>query len=281
VNDGPPATDAGLAASDRRSDERQPAPVTVTGVSKDFLGSGGSVLRVLEDIDLRVEAGEFVAVVGPSGAGKTTLLNLLAGLESATTGAVTVLGGPPRPGKPEVGYLLARDALLPWRRVLANAELAMEMAKVPKAERHSRARALLAQVGLEEFEDAYPAQLSQGMRQRVAIARTLSVNPRVLLLDEPFSALDVQTKLLLQETFSTLWQQVGSTVILITHDLQEAIALADRVILFTARPGRVKAEYRVDLGRPRSILDLQGDVRFHRLYERVWAQLRDEIAGPA
>jgi len=251
--------------------------VGVRDVSHAFPLPGGGVKSVLEHIELSVAQGEFVAIVGPSGCGKTTLMNLAAGLEPVQTGSVEVLGCSPRSGRRDVGYLFARDALLPWRSVLGNAELALELAGVEKAERQERARALLAQVGLEGVAKAFPAELSQGMRQRVAIARTLAATPSLLMLDEPFSALDAQTKLLLQDAFSQLWQGLGSTVILITHDLAEAVALADRVVLMTAGPGRIKRVFRVDLARPRSIVDLQGDPGFHHIYEQLWSELREEV----
>ena len=253
--------------------------MTVEGVSHCFATPGEGELQVLDNITLSIGQGEFVGVVGPSGCGKTTLMNVVAGLDVPTHGSVSVLEARPRAGNRDVGYLFARDALLPWRTVAANAELAMEMGGVAKAERRAHAAEMLARVGLDGFARAYPAQLSQGMRQRVAIARTISTSPKVLLLDEPFSALDAQTKLLLQDMFSSLWRTIGSTVILITHDLHEAIALADRVVLLTARPGRIKSVFTVDLPRPRSIVALQGDDGFHRLYERIWAELREEVVS--
>ena len=242
------------------------------------LADGGTV-SVLQDITLAVRRGEFIAIVGPSGCGKTTLLNLISGLEQVQSGTLSVGGHPPRMGDRDVGYLFARDALLPWRTVSANAELAMEIGGVPRAERAERATKMLSAVGLAAFTDSFPAQLSQGMRQRCAIARTLAATPQLLLLDEPFSALDAQTKLLLQDTFCTLWGELESTVVLITHDLAEAIALADRVVLMTARPGRIKRIFSVDLPRPRSVLSLQSDDRFHRIYEELWADLREEVTA--
>lgn len=246
-------------------------------MSHAFPTADGQATRVLESIDIDVADGEFVAIVGPSGCGKTTLLNLVAGLEPVQHGTVLVRGHTPRCGDRDVGYLFARDALLPWRSVLGNAELALEIAGVAKAERTSRARQLLADVGLAAVADAYPAQLSQGMRQRVAIARTLAAAPSLLMLDEPFSALDAQTKLLLQDAFSTLWQRLRSTVVLITHDLSEAVALADRVVLMTAAPGRVKRVFPIDLGRPRSVVGLQGDPEYHRIYQELWGELCEEV----
>ncbi|MGC8511961.1 MAG: ABC transporter ATP-binding protein [Acidimicrobiales bacterium] len=251
--------------------------VRIAGVSHSFAAPDGARRQVLDSIDLEIRRGEFVAIVGPSGCGKTTLLNLVAGLVRAEVGIVQVHGGRPKVGDPEVGYLFARDALLPWRTVLGNAELALEIAGVAKTERRRRAEELLASVGLADSANAYPAQLSQGMRQRVAIARTLATRPDLLMLDEPFSALDAQTKLLLQDTFSHLWAGLGATVVLITHDLSEAISLADRVVLMTARPGRIKRVFEVDLPRPRSVVTLQSEEAYHRMYQQLWSELSEEV----
>jgi NitT/TauT family transport system ATP-binding protein len=239
-------------------------------------GSAGPVIA-LREVSLQVHPGEFVAIVGPSGCGKTTLLNILAGLERPTSGEVSVAGRPPRAGAPEVGYLFARDSLLPWRTALGNAELAMEMRGVSPAERRERAHRLLADVGLDAFANAYRAQLSQGMRQRVALARALAAEPQILLMDEPFSALDAQTRILVQDLFLSLWSRLHTSVVLITHDLAEAIALADRVVLFTRAPGRIKGTFPVDLPRPRSIQSLQADPAYHHIYESIWRDLQEEV----
>jgi NitT/TauT family transport system ATP-binding protein len=252
-------------------------PIQIHEVEHEFLSPDGTAVRALEPTNLEVAEGEFVAIVGPSGCGKTTLLNIIAGLVEQSYGDVSVNGEPPRAGNRNVGYLFARDSLLPWRSVVGNVELNMEVFGVPKAERRERALDMLQKVGLSSFASSYPAQLSQGMRQRVAIARTLAPLPSIVLLDEPFSALDAQTKLQLQETFSELWQHMSATVILITHDLYEAVALADRVVIFTSRPGRVKKVLDVDLARPRSVYHLQGEDRYHHLYEEAWDSLRDEV----
>ena len=253
--------------------------VDIRGVEQWFDGQDGKMVRALEPTDLHVDPGEFLAIVGPSGCGKTTLLNIIAGLVPQSSGTVQVDGKPPRAGNRQVGYLFARDSLMPWRTVQANVELNMEVFGYDKAKRRERAVEMLAKVGLSAFASSYPAQLSQGMRQRVAIARTLASMPSIVLLDEPFSALDAQTKLLLQETFSELWQNMEATVILITHDLHEAVALADRVVIFTSRPGRVKKVIDVDLSRPRSVVDLQAEPRYHELYEQAWESLRDEVTA--
>jgi NitT/TauT family transport system ATP-binding protein len=232
----------------------------------------------LDDITLTVEDGEFVALVGPSGCGKTTLLNLIAGLErQQTPGSVEIGGHPPAAGDPATGYMLSRDCLLPSRRALANAAIGLEVRHVPKKERERAAREALAAVGLAGFETAYPAQLSQGMRQRVALARVFAVKPETLLLDEPFSALDPQTRISVQDAFLGLWQERRTSVVLVTHDLSEAITLADRVLVMSRGPGRLKADHRIDLPRPRSAADLRATPAFHALYERIWLDLKDEV----
>ncbi|HEY6492693.1 MAG TPA: ABC transporter ATP-binding protein [Trebonia sp.] len=253
--------------------------IEVQGLSHTFAGARGR-FTALQGIDLTVEAGSFIALVGPSGSGKTTLLNVIAGLEPHRgRGTVTVEGQPPRIDAAHISYMLSRDCLLPWRRALANAALGLEVQGRPRREREKLATEALAAVGLGDFGHAYPAELSQGMRQRVALARVFATSPRILLLDEPFSALDPQTRITVQDAFLRLWQQNRSTVVLVTHDLSEAISMADRVFVMTRRPGRIKAVHDVSLPRPRSAMDLRSDPRFHETYERVWADLRDEVAA--
>ncbi len=206
------------------------------------------------------------------------MLNIVAGLEQQVSGSVSVFGATPRAGRPEVGYVLARDSLLPWRTSQKNAELGLEMhSPMPKQARAQIARDALVAMGLEAFTKAYPAQLSQGMRQRVALARAFAMKPAVLLMDEPFSALDAQTRMVVHEQFLGAWESQQSTVVLVTHDLAEAVTLADRVVIMTRRPGAIKAIHRVDLPRPRSAIDLQGDDRFHSLYEALWRDLEAEV----
>ena len=233
--------------------------------------------RILYPINFDIRGGEFIAIVGPSGCGKTTLLNMVSGLVCPKAGQVTVGGRAPEVGAPNVGYLFARDALVPWRTAAGNVSLALEFRKVPAEERPAIVENALGAVGLAEFADAYPAQLSHGMRQRVALARTLAPSPDTLLMDEPFSALDAQTRLVLQEQFGQLWQQRGSTVILVTHDLGEAILLSDRVIILSRRPGRVKAEYNTNLPRPRILAEVQGSPAYHDLYQEIWRVFREEV----
>jgi NitT/TauT family transport system ATP-binding protein len=243
-----------------------------------WFGSGAdNSVCVLERTNLHVTSGEFVALIGPSGCGKTTLLNMVSGLIEPSAGEVLVNGVRPQVGAANVGYLFARDALVPWRTAAGNVSLALEFRNVPVAQRAPTIARALAAVGLGDFADSYPSQLSHGMRQRVALARTLAPGPDTLLMDEPFSALDAQTRLVLQEQFVELWEARGSTVVLVTHDLGEAIALADRVVILSRRPGRLKAEFTVGLPRPRRVTELQGNHDYHRLYEEIWRVFRDEV----
>jgi NitT/TauT family transport system ATP-binding protein len=230
-------------------------------------------VSVLAHVDLDVAPGEFVAIVGPSGCGKTTLLNLMAGLLPVQSGSMTVCGRPPVSGSREVAYMLARDALLPWLTTRKNAEFGAMIVGQAAEERARRAASLLSQVGLASFEDSYPKALSHGMRQRAALARTFCLQSPILLMDEPFGALDAQTKLQLEETLLGLWQRERRTVVFITHDLSEAIALADRVVVLSCRPGSIVAIIDIDLARPRSIRLLQKDSQFHDIYARVWETL--------
>ncbi len=234
-------------------------------------------VSVLDGVSLDVASGEFLAIVGPSGCGKTTVLNMVGGLIDPQHGEVLVNGHRPEIGAPDIGYLFARDGLLPWRTAEANVALPLEIRKAARKDRHRLASQALVAVGLGEFAHAYPAQLSHGMRQRVALARTLVTGPNTLLMDEPFSALDAQTRLALQEQFMRLWQHQSSTVLFVTHDLAEAVALADRLVVFSQRPGRVKAEFPIDLPRPRSVTQLQADASYHRILQQVWDVFKSEV----
>ena len=252
--------------------------ITVENLSHAFDIDGRHV-PVLMDISLEVAAGEFLAIVGPSGCGKSTLLNIVSGLFPPKTGRVAIDGTAVRSINPRIGYMFARDALLPWRTTLANVALGPELQGVPSAARESKARALLRLAGLEGFEGTYPSQLSQGMRQRVSLARTLATEPDILLMDEPFGALDAQTKLVLEEEFLRIWERDRKTVVFVTHDLFEAIAMADRVVVFSARPGRIKSAVRIDLPRPRSVTAGRFEPHFQDLYERLWSDLRYEVVA--
>jgi NitT/TauT family transport system ATP-binding protein len=239
----------------------------------------GRTVRVLVDVSLDVAEGEFLAIVGPSGCGKSTLLNIASGLFPATSGHVTIDGVPVQGIHPRIGYMFARDALLPWRTSLANVAFGPELHGEPPSAREAKARDLLRLTGLAGFEGTYPSQLSQGMRQRVSLARTLATDPDILLMDEPFGALDAQTKLVLEEEFLRIWERDRKTVIFVTHDLFEAIAMADRVAVFSARPGRIKSVVAIDLPRPRSVTAGRFGPHFQELYDRLWDDLRYEVVA--
>lgn len=247
-----------------------PLAIAADGVYLSFDGTN----QVLSDVSLHVRQGEFVSLVGPSGCGKTTLLNLAAGLVIHTgQGRLQVGGQAPRQGHPQVGYMLARDSLMPWKTALGNAMFGMEVRGVPRAQAEERARAMLQEVGLAGFENALPKALSHGMRQRVALARTFALGAPLLLMDEPFGALDAQTKLQLEDLLLRLCQQYQQSVLFVTHDLSEAVAVSDRVVVMTSRPGRIVADITIDLPRPRSIRELQKNPHFHELYAQLWTHL--------
>jgi NitT/TauT family transport system ATP-binding protein len=247
--------------------------IVLRDVSVRFKAAAGPVLAV-ERVSFALNSGEFLSIVGPSGCGKTTVLNVLTGLlVDGVEGHTEILGKPPRPGNPDIAYMLARDSLLPWRTTLLNACYGTELRGVPVKKREAIARELLRRVGLADFEDAYPKALSHGMRQRCALARTFALGAPVFLMDEPFGALDAQTKLQLEEVLLDLWSSARRTVVFVTHDLAEAVALSDRVIVMGARPGRVIADMAITLPRPRSVRALQASAKFHELYAKLWETL--------
>lgn len=250
-----------------------PSAIKISGVGVDFPAPEGGVRSVLTDVDLEIPAGQFTALVGRSGCGKTTLLNMVAGLVEPTKGTVEVVGKPPREARSELGFMLARDALLPWRNARRNVEYGLEMRGVPRAERRQRAKEWLDAVHLSDAENLWPWQLSQGMRQRVALARTWALNPAVLLMDEPFAALDAQTRLSVQNEFLRLWQEDRDrSVLFVTHDLGEAIALADRIVLIGN--GEVLEDIEVGIDRPRDLELITGDRRYLELVELLRDRLR-------
>lgn len=207
----------------------------------------GSTLTAIRDVSFRVEEGEFVSVVGPSGCGKSTLLSMTAGLYQPTSGEVLVSNRRVTGPNAEVGFMLQKDLLLPWRSILSNVQFGLEARGVPKAARRERALKELKHCHLEGFGEQYPYQLSGGMRQRAALARTLAIDPEIILLDEPFSALDAQTKLIIQDSFAATIKDAGKTTLLITHDLSEAVLMSDRILVLSERPGTIVAEIKVDL----------------------------------
>jgi NitT/TauT family transport system ATP-binding protein len=250
-----------------------PAKVVVNEVSVTFASHGHPVVA-LDRVSLRVAAGEFLCVVGPSGSGKSTLLRVLAGLLPPTSGQVHIEGD--RPGTPLTAMVFQEHALLPWRTVLDNVAFGLENRGVARPAREARAREILAMVGLTRFARQYPHQLSGGMKQRVGIARALANDPEVLLMDEPLASLDAQTRTIMQEELLRIWATLGKTVIYVTHSLEEALLLGDRIVLLTARPGRVGQIFPVDLGRPRG-LEGRGSQAYGALLEKIWSQLREEV----
>jgi NitT/TauT family transport system ATP-binding protein len=247
--------------------------VAVREVSVTFESHGQPVLA-LDRISLEVAAGEFLCVVGPSGSGKSTLLRVLAGLLRQTAGTVHIEAD--RPGTPLTAMVFQEHALLPWRTVLDNVTFGLENRGVERGAREARAREMLALVGLTRFARHYPHQLSGGMKQRVGIARALAADPEVLLMDEPLAALDAQTRTIMQEELLRIWATLGKTVVYVTHSLEEALLLGDRVVLLTARPGRVSQVFAVDLGRPRG-LEVRASPGYGALLDKIWAQLREEV----
>ena len=250
--------------------------VEVNAVSHTFVSQGRS-LTVLDDATFAVAAGNFVSLVGPSGCGKSTVLRMISGLLAPSSGSINVNGEEVRGIRTDVGFMFQSDALIPWKTVLDNIALPLRFKGVPKAERQERARAWISTVGLEGFEESYPHQLSGGMRKRVSLACTLVSDPRTMLMDEPFSALDVQTRNMMENELIEIWARDRKTVIFVTHDLEEAIALSDLVIVMTARPGSIKAVHKINLERPRDILDVRTEQSFHDLYTQLWEDMRDEV----
>lgn len=265
---------AGIPGSGRAS----ALHIDVLGIDHFFASANSpQPVHAVDKVDLHIPEGQFVALVGPSGCGKTTLLNMIAGLVTPTRGAIQVGGTPVVGSRPEFGYVFARDTLMPWRTVQGNVEFALKMCGFDRQQRREAAREWLARVGLAEFTHAFRYQLSQGMRQRVAIARTLAARPRLVLMDEPFAALDAQTRLILQNEFIKLWEETKATVVFVTHDLTEAILMSDRVVLMTRRPGRIKTDMTITLPRPRDIETDRFKPDFREAYDELSARLREEL----
>jgi NitT/TauT family transport system ATP-binding protein len=247
--------------------------VTACGAARSFTGRHGE-LAALGPIDLEVADGEFVALVGPSGCGKTTLLRIVAGLLNPTEGWVDI--APRNPTKAPVAMVFQDYGIYPWKTVLANVRFGLDLAGVPRTTGNECARRWLDRLGLADVAAAYPPALSGGMRQRVAIARALAVEPEILLLDEPFAALDAQLRRLLGEELLRLWESERRTVLLVTHSVEEAVVLADRVVVMSARPGQVLADFAVPFARPRPP-DLRTTVAFRSLENEIWELLRAEV----
>ena len=238
----------------------------------------GQRYTAVADTTLRVRAGEFVSVVGPTGCGKSTLLNIGAGLLEPSSGNVTVFGQPLAGLNRRAGYMFQSEALMPWRSAIGNVMAGLQYHGLAGDEARRQAQAWLERVGLGGFEDRYPHQLSGGMRKRTALAQVLALDPDIILMDEPFSALDIQTRQLMENEVLALWAAKRKAVLFITHDLDEAIAMSDRVVVLSAGPGTHPiGEFEIDLPRPRDVAEVRADPRFVQLNSLIWAVLRDEV----
>src|ERR1700716_297184 len=264
------------ALARRFAEERAPA-IELRGVTKRFLTPAGTAYTALRDLNLSVQVGEFCAIVGPTGCGKSTTLALISGLEPPSEGEVLLDAEPVKGVSTAVGYVFQVDAVFPWKNVLDNVATGPRLRGVERREADRMARDWIKRVGLAGFEDRYPYQLSGGMRKRVALAQSLINGPRILLMDEPFSALDVQTRSLMENELLSLWANSHASVVFVTHDLEEAIALADRVFVISAGPGTVKANYPVPLPRPRNVTEIRMQPQFSEIYSEIWNDLKDEV----
>ncbi len=250
------------------------ASVVVDSVNRVFTGPHGDVVAV-NDVSLDVAEGEFVAIVGPSGCGKTTLLRMISGLETPTSGSILVSSSERQSVRNAMVF--QGRSVFPWLSVEENVAYGLKIGRVSKSVRREKTTSLLSLVGLSKFAKAWPHQLSEGMRQRVAIARALAVEPQLLLMDEPFGALDEQTRFILQEELLRIWDNTGNTVVFVTHSIDEALTLADRVIVMTAQPGSIKADIPIAFDRPRDQATVRSDPRFAEKFATIWALLKDEV----
>ncbi len=252
------------------------ALLVVDNVAMRFHSAEGDV-AALDNVSFTVNPGEFLAVIGPSGCGKSTLFNVIGGLLGGYDGKVTVAGEKVSGPHPAIGMVFQEESTFPWRNVVDNVAFPLEIAGVGKRERSERARHFVSMVGLDGFERRYPSELSGGMRQRVSMARTLASEPKILLMDEPFAALDEQTRLLLGDKVLQIQQQLQQTTLLITHNITEAVQLADRILVMTYRPGRVKRMVNIELPRPRTS-EIVSSEAFGRYVAQIWADLREEAS---
>jgi NitT/TauT family transport system ATP-binding protein len=266
------------APSDRvvPASQTEPAILVVDDLVMRFATNDGGV-TALDHISFKVKPGEFLAVIGPSGCGKSTLFNVLGGLLSGYQGTVTVAGERIAGPHASIGMVFQEESTFPWRNVVDNVAFPLEISGMPKVERVEKARHFIAMVGLQGFEKRYPAELSGGMRQRVAMARTLASEPKILLMDEPFAALDEQTRLLLGDKVLQIQQELKQTTLLITHNITEAVQLADRILVMTYRPGRLKRMVEINLPRPRSS-EIVSSEAFGRYVAQIWSDLREEAS---
>ncbi len=249
--------------------------IQIKDVRKSFSGQGGEEVKAVAGVDLTVADNEFVSIVGPSGCGKSTMLEMVGGLTEPTSGEILIDNEPINGPHPAVGLVFQQESTFPWRTVIENIAFGLEMHGVPKQERLERSRELIELVGLQGFENRYPGELSGGMRQRVAIGRTLVMNPGVLLMDEPFGALDEQTRLILGEELLRIWSKTKATALFITHSIEEAALLSDRVLVMSARPGVIRKVVTVDLERPRDS-SVVSTPEFGHITGAIWEVLREE-----
>jgi NitT/TauT family transport system ATP-binding protein len=259
--------------------------IDIQDVSVRFAVGHGEMFTALQDVSLKIRAGSFVCLVGPSGCGKSTLLNVIAGLQPVSEGRVTYRGSEIRGVNSKTGYLTQRDLLLPWRTLENNVGLALEIQHVARDEWERRVHAMINGVGLSGFEKSYPAQLSGGMRKRATLARTLIYGPETLLMDEPFAAVDAILRVALHEMLMELWERDKSTVIFVTHDLEEALLLSDQVVLFGTQPGRIVHVEDVPFARPRNLVASRSEPEFGRMWFKLWSFLDEhkspQASGPA
>jgi NitT/TauT family transport system ATP-binding protein len=254
------------------------ARIEITHLTKRFMTRSGEPFTAIRDVSLAVEPGQFCAIVGPTGCGKSTTLGQVSGLDRPSAGSVHVGGREVHGITKGVSFMFQADALFPWKNVLANVMIGPTLNGIPRKDAIALSRDWLRRVGLAGFEDRYPHQLSGGMRKRVGMAAALINTPRILLMDEPFGALDVQTKAIMQTELLGLWEQLRPSVLFITHDLDEAVALADRVFVMTSSPGSIKESFAIDLPRPRGeVQEIRHDPRFLELQGQIWSSLKDEV----
>ncbi|TCZ74713.1 ABC transporter ATP-binding protein [Paenibacillus albiflavus] len=252
--------------------------IDLQGVTKEFLKPSGEIHTVLQGINLRVEKGEFCSIVGPTGCGKSTTLSLIAGFEKPSLGTVRIQGEVLEGINHRAACVFQTENAFPWKTVIDNVSLGLRLNGMPKNDAYQEARRWIEKVGLRGFEGHYPHQLSGGMRKRVALAQCLITQPEILLMDESFSALDVHTRHLMENELLKIWEETSASVFFITHDLEEAIALSDRVIVLTAGPGAtIKGDYKIHLERPRNVAEIRFDRQFAELHEQIWNDLRDEV----
>jgi NitT/TauT family transport system ATP-binding protein len=251
--------------------------IELTNVSRKFISPAGKVTLALRDFSLTVNEGDFCAIVGPTGCGKSTTLGMITGLNPPSTGSVKVFGKPVTGIHPDIGFVFQADAVFPWKNVIENVAIGPKFRGMNRQAANDKAAEWVRRVGLAGFEYHYPHQLSGGMRKRVALAQTFINEPKILLMDEPFSALDVQTRALMQEELLTLWSEKKASVVFVTHDIEEAIALADRVVVLSKGPGSVKSSYEINLARPRHVSEARYTEEFIHLSRQIWSDLKDEV----